>query len=258
MPYQKPPIGAKINFGHPLSNGLVGCWLFNEGSGDRVNDYSGYSNHGKVSNSILQTSTKGWMDGPDGPSMLLLDQQVDIPDTKSLSITGRITIMAWIRYTSSGMTNNPIVARWGAVGSYLIGIITKPAMYIRVGAVNKSATALGTYNNNLWHLCAGIYDGANVLLNMDGGQEIIVGAATTGPIDTNSLIVRIGCYSNSTVTAYSGYISSVFIYNRNLDAKEISYLYAFPYCMFDYQYPLYWVEGEGVSSIWTPRIHMIM
>jgi hypothetical protein len=30
---QKPPLGSQINWGHPLSRGLVGCWLFNEGGG---------------------------------------------------------------------------------------------------------------------------------------------------------------------------------------------------------------------------------
>ena len=30
---QKPPIGSTIDLSHPLSQGLVGCWLFNEGSG---------------------------------------------------------------------------------------------------------------------------------------------------------------------------------------------------------------------------------
>src|SRR4030042_101428 len=29
----KPPLGSQINWGHPLSRGLVGCWLMNEGGG---------------------------------------------------------------------------------------------------------------------------------------------------------------------------------------------------------------------------------
>ena len=28
-----PPLGSQINWGHPLSKGLVGCWLMNEGRG---------------------------------------------------------------------------------------------------------------------------------------------------------------------------------------------------------------------------------
>jgi hypothetical protein len=32
-PQQKPGPGSEIDWGHPLSRGLVGCWLFNEGAG---------------------------------------------------------------------------------------------------------------------------------------------------------------------------------------------------------------------------------
>jgi hypothetical protein len=36
----KPPIGSKIDWSHPLSKGIVGCWLFNENGGDKIFDLS--------------------------------------------------------------------------------------------------------------------------------------------------------------------------------------------------------------------------
>ena len=42
----KPPRGARLDPGHPLSRGVVGYWLFNEGVGGRVNDLSGNGNTG--------------------------------------------------------------------------------------------------------------------------------------------------------------------------------------------------------------------
>jgi len=35
---QKPELGSQINWGHPLSKGLVGCWLMNEGGGNKLKD----------------------------------------------------------------------------------------------------------------------------------------------------------------------------------------------------------------------------
>lgn len=35
---ENPPLGSQINWGHPLSQGLVGCWLMNERGGKRLND----------------------------------------------------------------------------------------------------------------------------------------------------------------------------------------------------------------------------
>ena len=42
----KPKRGIRLNPFHPLSKGLVGCWLFNEGSGQKYYDLSLYGNHG--------------------------------------------------------------------------------------------------------------------------------------------------------------------------------------------------------------------
>ena len=46
----KPPLGARLIPGHPLANGLVGCWLMNEGSGNKVYDLSGNGNSGTLTN----------------------------------------------------------------------------------------------------------------------------------------------------------------------------------------------------------------
>ena len=42
----KPKPGVMVNPLHPLSRGLIGCWLFHEGSGNLVNDISGHGNNG--------------------------------------------------------------------------------------------------------------------------------------------------------------------------------------------------------------------
>ena len=36
----KPPLGSQLNYSHPLSQGLVGCWLMNEGGGKILTDLS--------------------------------------------------------------------------------------------------------------------------------------------------------------------------------------------------------------------------
>lgn len=45
---QKPLMGRQINWAHPLSEGLVGYWLMNESSGDRVQDLSGNGKMGTL------------------------------------------------------------------------------------------------------------------------------------------------------------------------------------------------------------------
>ena len=36
-----PPLGARINWSHPINRGLVGCWLMNEGGGQVYRNLAG-------------------------------------------------------------------------------------------------------------------------------------------------------------------------------------------------------------------------
>ena len=50
----KPVLGTRLDSRHPLSQGLVGCWLFNEGAGTSVADLSGNNKYGTL------IGTAGW------------------------------------------------------------------------------------------------------------------------------------------------------------------------------------------------------
>ena len=52
----KPPIGAQINWGHPLANGLLSCFLFNEGGGLTVGDLANAGRSGAINNSSASTT----------------------------------------------------------------------------------------------------------------------------------------------------------------------------------------------------------
>ena len=50
----KPRLGLRLNHNHPLAQGLVGCWVMNEGGGDKVFDLSGNGKAGTFSgNAVL-------------------------------------------------------------------------------------------------------------------------------------------------------------------------------------------------------------
>ena len=44
----KPPVGSTVDWSHPLSKGLGGCWLFNESSGNTVIDLASNNFKGKI------------------------------------------------------------------------------------------------------------------------------------------------------------------------------------------------------------------
>jgi len=55
----KPQLGVQLNPSHPLVQGLVGCWLMNEGSGSKVCDLSGNGNSGIVTDLSWQAGDRG-------------------------------------------------------------------------------------------------------------------------------------------------------------------------------------------------------
>ncbi len=52
-PRIKPPLGSIIDWSHPLADGLVGCWLFNEGTGNIATNLAKYELPGNLINSPL-------------------------------------------------------------------------------------------------------------------------------------------------------------------------------------------------------------
>ena len=98
---------------------LAGVWLFDEGSGDAVRDISGNGNDGK-----LQGNPE-WADGRFGKALDFngSTDYVDVPHSDSLSITGDITIVAWIYKRSDAIHGGTIVGKWrqnGEVWSYVL------------------------------------------------------------------------------------------------------------------------------------------
>jgi hypothetical protein len=61
--YMKPMLGRQINHAHGLSD-FVGCWLMNEGAGDKVYDLSGNGKDGTLTNGPT------WDVGSFGPGVL--------------------------------------------------------------------------------------------------------------------------------------------------------------------------------------------
>jgi len=92
-PNQKPCLGLQVNWAHPLSQGLVGCWLFNEGSGGQVFDLSGNGNTG----TLIGTAHFG--SGKFG-SGLVLDgdsDYVDLADLMSGMKYTQGTVFVWVK-----------------------------------------------------------------------------------------------------------------------------------------------------------------
>lgn len=110
----KPPVGAQINWGHPLARGLAGCWVFNEGAGsvlDLVRGIVGTFVGGATWIRTKMGSTVA-IDGTAGARLDLGDtlNPASLPvsvvthvDVKSLAATGGVFTTDRTTATHSGM-----------------------------------------------------------------------------------------------------------------------------------------------------------
>jgi hypothetical protein len=224
---QKPPLGSLINWSHPLSRGLMGCWLMNEGSGNRISDLSGNGNHGILMNGPL------WVPGKVGQALSFngVDDSVNLGNHPSLNLPNAFTIAVWVNQTS--LVNwSGIISKSNINYLLLIGQPGTPYLVAQVGGIEKN-TGSGTETilpNNEWHFLVGTFDGTYLRYYYDGVREGLE-TATGGNVDTTTADAYISDWDYS--NKFNGLIDGVRIYNRALSAKEIRWLYAQPYAMFE-------------------------
>jgi hypothetical protein len=231
--FQKPPLGAKLNFGHPLAAGLRGCWLFNEMAGNKVLDSSGNGIHGTFSNmGAPAAANSGWSLGPYGGG-LIFDGSNDTVDLGAsvpfLNITTYITISAWIYLPVSGAVGGHIFGNNGNL-AYRFRIVSgSPASlnFLDRGATNQIASTSQLVLGQHYHVgVTGSPQGLKLYINgrLDISNAVAFGGGTGGQCNIGS-ISTYGEFLN-------GFIDNLYIYNRCLSAPEVAMLYNNPFIMF--------------------------
>ncbi|QQR64991.1 hypothetical protein IPH92_00195 [Candidatus Kaiserbacteria bacterium] len=211
------------------TSGLVGKWMFEEGSGTTVRDASGGGNTGTLN------GTPSWISENRGKA-ISLNGTTDYVAIPNLIQTHRsdITIATWFKTTTTG-----VIAGYqaGMVGSGPSSYV--PAIYI--GTDNKiyaqlwdgathPITTSGTYTDGAWHHVALAVSGGNSQsLYVDGS---FVGILSNAITDFGATYSQFGAgyttgWTNASggLTYFAGSLDDNRIYNRALTANEISDLY---------------------------------
>ncbi|MHA2067699.1 MAG: LamG-like jellyroll fold domain-containing protein [Candidatus Thorarchaeota archaeon] len=255
--YQKPMLGRQLNRAHPLSKGLVGAWVMNEGSGDRVNDLSGNGNHGTI------TGT-GWVAGDKGPAFGgNRTGYITLPNLGVSGSTPRTVVMKF--YLLNTDSSDDALVCWGTdtadgnnftIYSNLNGA---GQIYLYTKGRDKY-TASNVFSANKWHSAALSYNGGNIEdadsieMYVDGNSVNFsdVGA-NTGVLDTGDTNYFIEHWAFDAADDLRGYMEHVYIYDRVLAPAEISWLHREPYAMFEPSYPI-WLQA-AVAAVSSQNTH---
>lgn len=211
------------------TNGLVGYWTFNEGSGSALFDYSGNRNNGTTSGATAAT----FVDGKRGKALSFDGSNDYVKISHTQGLLGNIptfTISTWFKtsgvsqriYMEANSTNNvPLLGIW-------INGSGQAEINIRDDAnVTGHTVSTLAYNDNKWHHMVGVQvSKSSRIIYVDGVQ---VGTNTTalGTFTLNNS--SIGVIKRAPGAADSGFfngsIDDVRVYNRALSAAEIKQLY---------------------------------
>lgn len=235
---QKPPLGSQINWAHPLTRGLVGCWLLNErGRGRFIDSVNGIPSY----TSWITSYVPKIIPTPEGETLQNStereDSKLDIKTKPIYCPVREISVFSRVLVTASPHGgNNPIAGKglsgsadkqWRLSTNTLDGAGYQAQLNIggTVRTLNVSRTpGIGV------HTFGFTFDGTNFKMYFDG---VLFGStsAYTGEIgyatDHDIYVGGDGTYACIFPTI------SFYIYNRAISIEDAKELHKSPYAMFE-------------------------
>ncbi len=204
------------------TNGLVGYWTFDEGSGTTASDSSGNGNTGTLTNGPT------WTSGQIGGALSFdgVNDVVEIDSVSSLKPSTVITVSAWVKLKVDATAFNAYIIAFDNINYayHLSWTDAAPDRFIwRVRNTNGVKEASYKINpKGVWVNVVGTFDGTTQKIYTDGVERDSI--AVSGNIDyTFASQLNIGAQRKSNI--WDGTIDDVRIYNRALSTTEIADIY---------------------------------
>ena len=227
----KPTLSqAAINYSNPLSKGLVGCWLMNEGGGSLAFDIASRRNG-------TFTSGPVWVMGKNGTSISFdgVDDYLQVGSPGLLSLTGEMSIVALIKPSSVAAGTKCIASHTNSVGNHFqwefeINRTAGKLSFIQGSASTFIGTANTALSANTWYHVAAVRKGSTgswtINFYVDGKAD----GSPTGTADPgNTGTVRLAGETIVGGRTFPGLIDHILIYSRALSSQEVRALYVDPY-----------------------------
>lgn len=190
-------------------NGLVAYYPLDENSGSAT-----YDNSTGLHDGVLQASPS-WKTGKVG-SALSFNGSTQYVSLGSFDVAGSaITVSAWV-YPTVGPQNSKVLGKQSSTTDVqgTLGITGGNASFeTTTGGTYHIATATSALPLNTWSYIAGVYDGANTKIYVNG-MPAATPVASTGALANNALGWAIGRLSASGASNYfTGYIDEAKIFS---------------------------------------------
>jgi hypothetical protein len=219
----KPPPSAKINWSHPISNGIVAQYLFNEGGGTNLNDGVNGTYNATIVNPTDLTWTSSALYGI-GLSSNGAGTGNCTMSALPLGTTGAWSWDTYVLFNSGSITFQKI---FGNSSNAALGYdgATNVLNFFQSSGHNST----GTIPLNTWTHLALTFNGTSTLLMYINGVlnttvSLAVNWTGTGPNSMTSATA-----SGSSQTSWRNPISYMRFWNRPLRNAEVVSLYTLPF-----------------------------
>lgn len=235
MPLLKPVRAIQINKSHPLARRLVGCWLFNEGTGRQVCDLTGSEN------TILFDENPDWV--AEGVQCDGISESLYINNRLSQQVKEFTLIVCFqiheipqendrfFEKEYKDATEDPYVS-WGFefIGGKIRLLAARTPSY--VGNILDWSVTL---NQDQWYTLAGVYSATSGFAIYSDGVLVASDNTRTGDIIYYSTTGnQIDIWGQLNTSYYiKATIKYALFFGRSLSAAEIAHLYREPFCMFE-------------------------
>jgi hypothetical protein len=252
MHTSKPPPGTLVDWAHPLAQGLIGAWLFNEGAGVLVNDATGMGHNGVVTTPDAATQ---WQGGPLGTEFYVggTSGHVLVPAHADLNLVGDFTIAFSV--TRESGTGYPGVATRGRDSQWSVHFqdqVHKFRFQGQLGGATFTVDTVGYSNTGAW---VGVITriGAAFTWYLQGTNNGITTGSNAGAIGIATNTLAMG----TELVSLAGSLRWLYISNQGLQPEAVASLMGNPWQMM-WDRKRYWyapAAAEGyVFRRWNPFI----
>jgi len=258
---QKPPLGVRIDRGHPLAQGMQGRWLLNEASGQTLFDCSGQDRHGSTSG-----QSGGFIDrtvGGGGLGLLSTGDFTKIATlpTMNYDLPGRegATVSAVVSRGSPVYSRGYIFFLARELATYfrfVIGVTSSHRVLVYARSATESASTVyaessATLSAERVYCLAAVADLPNnkIRIYIDGrlDSETNVSFAQTTFADWIPYSANLAGAKSAASAQFVGTIYDAAIWNRALTGDEIRQLHTEPYGMFEADWPLVTEVADNIA-----------
>jgi hypothetical protein len=244
----KPPLGSVINTNHPLSQGLVNCFLFNERTGLRIYDACEKPTFGTLINGpiFLHNSSEGiFFDGS--------NDYIELSNDNYTLPTAGMSVLAWFK---TSVTDKWLIDKadgaYGSNGGFSLSCGSVGGISLTVGKASAYTTN-NVCNGSVNFVCGTWIPSTSVKTYVNASLAAEVTASVPATITSPGHNLRIGRRGGG-IDNFSGFIYQIYIYDRALTDEEIKSLYENPYQFLNPPSSLKYYSYRQFGILNTPSI----